>query len=522
MKEVLQKTAYELMSLGGDHRITIDENIGFNIYGCKPYPAYSIAYSSSTGSNISLPAYGYTKAYWSLVQTEIKKKPDEAKSILKREFGIIRQKMHDFYKIKSNIDIIFGPSGTDVEYIAMVLTDKVSKNGIHNIILGADEVGSGILDAAKGKYFSELTPSNKKVKKGQLIEGFDPDRITTAFVSIRNQNGSVVSDSDLEENFEKEIEYGLTQGKKPLLHIIHSSKTGLILPEWSAFLKLRNKYGDKIDIVVDACQARISILSVNRYLSLGVMVLLTGSKFLSGPPFSGALVLPRSITERIKDLKELPKGLSTLFGEAEFPKKWTVATHTNYTIENYGLLLRWQAALYEMNKIFRISNVRLKFVIDCFRENVMKMVDDTSFLSVLKNSRVENKPEYIYDRSPFEKNTILTLCIKDTGKNGPKDIGDAKIIHKALYSDLSELNLENQDNIDAVSIQLGQPVKISSEDATQNITLRIALSATQISGLALLDDDLIHTKLEADMKFIQSKMKLILNNFEYVKSKINL
>lgn len=511
--EPLSKTAYELMSMGGDHRITIDDSIGYNIYGCKPYPYYSVAYSSSTSSSISLPAYEYIQAYWYKLKEEITKNPEEVYAILKREFEIMRLKMYDCYMLEPTVDIIFGPSGTDVEYLSLVVSDKSSAaNGVHNIILAVEEVGSGIENAALGRYFSELTPTGEKVPVGKVIEGFNPDRISTGYIAIRDKNGDVLNNKELFDQFVVQIEQALSHQKRPLLHIVHSSKTGLVLPQWDTLINLKNEYGGKIDIVVDACQGRVSIYSINRYLSIGAMVLLTGSKFLSGPPFSGVLFLPKFVSDRIQDLNDFPQGLSTIFSEAEFPLRWSAKSSHPFQLMNFGLLLRWKAAVYEMNKIFKIPDSRLKFVIDCFRKSVLDMISKTPFLVELKNNK-NDVPEFVYDRSPFEMNTIFTLRITPLN-----NLQEAKIMHKALYSNLSHiLQLPNNSHIGKTSIQLGQPVSISNINEKMNATLRIAISARQISELALLDNDLIQTKFESDLNFIAEKMNMVLENFETIK-----
>src|SRR5690606_7791087 len=88
--------------------------------------------------------------------------------------------------------------------------------------------------------------------------------------------------------------------------------------------KLITKYGEAIDVVVDACQGRISIRMVNEYLKLGAAVLFTGSKFYSGPPFSGALLLPSPLADRIKREPKARPGLADFFTRAELPAAWTV------------------------------------------------------------------------------------------------------------------------------------------------------------------------------------------------------
>lgn len=514
IENLLSKSAYQLMSTGGDHRITIDENIGFNIYGCKPYPTYSVAYSSCTGSNISLPAYSYVMAYWNRLQTEISRDLSQCNNILKREFKKISDNLRNFYQLDSNTEYVFGPSGTDLEYIALFLTDKIAKKGVCNIILGLHEVGSGIDNAAKGRYFSNMTPSNVKVQHGELLNGFQSERISTVFVPIRNENGEVFTDNQLSEIIEKEIEAALEKDTRPLIHVIHSSKTGLVLPNWDTVLKIKNKYKENIDIIVDACQGRISIHSIKRYMSIEVMLLLTGSKFLSGPPFSGILVLPNSISKRVQNLTELPAGLSSIFGEAEFPPCWHSLSTPHFNLCNIGLLLRWEAARYEMNKFFRVPDSKIEYILDCFEKNVIEMVNSSDFLSLLNNNN-KNKQNR---QGVLERNSIFTILITPLNT-----VEEVKILHRALYSDISHiLSLNSIDEIDKISIQLGQPVSISQTNPKMNTTLRIALSAQQISELAQLDESIVQTRFEMDMKFIKQKIQLILNNFDKIKFNLNL
>jgi hypothetical protein len=508
MQNKIYKSAWELMSMGGDDRITIDEEIGYNMYGCKPYPAYSIPYSSCTGNNISLPAYAYIQSYLNKIRFDIENENLELKQVLKNEFGVIRNKMRNFYELEPSTDIIFGPSGTDMEYMAIVIAEKPSKEGVHNIVLGANEVGSGIKYAAKAQFFSAITPTKKEQKIGDYLEGFGHH--SSAFIPIRSGLGKVYSDRQIIANFEKEIQFALSNNKKPLVHILHSTKTGLILPNWDSLLKLKNKYGESVEIIVDACQGRVSIYSINRYLSIGAMVLLTGSKFLSGPSFSGALLLPKFISERIKSIDELPKGLAKFFGQAGLPIEWTTSDNPLYKFENIGLLLRWQAAIYEMNKIFRIPDHRLKYVIDCFNQSVNDMVADADYITLFDHEPNQEVPDYVYSRSPFEIKTIRTILIKRKDDRHFSQ-EEAKIIHKALYTDIS--NIIDYGDLTKTPIQLGQPVKISDVKEEYNATLRIALSSNLISELALLDDDLIKMKFFSDMDMINKKLSIIIDHF---------
>jgi len=65
--------------------------------------------------------------------------------------------------------------------------------------------------------------------------------------------------------------------------VTHGSKTGLVAP-------LEVPLG--AEVVVDACQARITPRAGQAYLRRGWPVLVTGSKFFQGPAFSGAVLVP--------------------------------------------------------------------------------------------------------------------------------------------------------------------------------------------------------------------------------------
>src|SRR6185295_16258916 len=81
-------------------------------------------------------------------------------------------------------------------------------------------------------------------------------------------------------------------GRHALVHVVHGSKTGLILPSLADIDRLSESHGESIGFVVDACQARITSPAIADYLERGAIVFVTGSKFMGGPPFSGFALVP--------------------------------------------------------------------------------------------------------------------------------------------------------------------------------------------------------------------------------------
>src|SRR3546814_14797890 len=96
-----------------------------------------------------------------------------------------------------------------------------------------------------------------------------------------------------------------------------STRTDTLFPYTPLFRSLAVRYGEAAAIIVDACQLRIAPQAVRRYLALGCVVLLTGSKFAGGPPFSGFALVPDRLRTRARSL---PEGFRRLANRAEWPR----------------------------------------------------------------------------------------------------------------------------------------------------------------------------------------------------------
>ena len=105
---------------------------------------------------------------------------------------------------------------------------------------------------------------------------------------------------------EAAIGKALAEGCYPLVHVVHGSKTGLVLPHLDDIDRLQLRFGGDVAFVVDACQARITTQAIHDYLARGIIVFLTGSKFMGGPPFSGFALLPAGIAAAAAPSTRLP------------------------------------------------------------------------------------------------------------------------------------------------------------------------------------------------------------------------
>lgn len=511
----IDTTAFELMVTGGDSRITVQGENKLNGYGCSAYPSYSISYSSCTGSTISAAAYAFAESYLHRMN-KLAEAKEGRDGLFKTEFERIRRKIREFYEIPTTVDIVLGSSGTDLELVVLAIALTTGKS-VHNIVLGANEVGSGINNAARGRYFSDLTPRGGNVAAGSTIPGFDQTKISYHDIPIRLDDGSVRDEQEIMDEYESQIEQAIAKDQNVLLHMIHRTKTGLIIPSFNQLEKLIQRYGEAIDVVVDACQGRISIRMVNEYLQLGASVLLTGSKFYSGPPFSGALLLPTKLANQIKHRETLMSGLADFFTRTEFPEDWTVFDGLASEEINMGLLLRWNVAIYEMNRVFLVPNKRIELVVNSFNSAAKKMIRESPFLQEAHLSTISREDLFPENtNSPFEINTIITFTIEPEDRF--LDLEDAKLINRAMYSDLSDI-LTTDSKVAAISMQLGQPVKVSQNESRDQWTasLRIALSSSYIGELGLLDDDMVQMRFESDFELIHEKLALVLEHLDLLR-----
>ncbi|TVR41925.1 MAG: hypothetical protein EA392_00905 [Cryomorphaceae bacterium] len=503
------------MSMGGDSRITLKDESGLNTYGHAPFPKFAVSYSSCTSNTISVSAYSYVESYLNVLLHQY---PEGlGTDVFVGEFEKIRNKIASYYELSPGVDMVFGSSGTDIELIQLALSLSYQQ-AVHNIVLAANEVGSGIEHAARGRYFSDRTPKGIQCKLGGNIAGFPDHLISYANIDIRRKDGSVRDSRALYEAYLSEIEKAIAQGKRVIVHAIHRSKTGLILPGFEEIEKFINGFGHQIDVVVDCCQGRVSIRRVNEYLRLGASVLLTGSKFYSGPPFSGLLLLPPGRYSEPLNV-ELYPGLKDFFSSPEYPLRWQSENMSEAPDDNnLGLLLRWKAAVYEMNKVFLVPNKRIEFVINAFNRAAREMIEGSKFLTeITASSQTKEDTDPGNTESPFELNSIITFAIQQADGSA-LHLEDAKTIHESLYSDLRD-QLGLNDKIASVIIQLGQPVKVlKNADNAWSATLRLALSSNLIGELGLLDDDIVEMRFKSDMQMVHDKIELVLNHLDALRN----
>jgi hypothetical protein len=463
--------AAALMTGGGDARILLDPATGLNRYFCAPRPSSVLAYASSTANDISPEAFAHVEATLQRVAPSGRLRGADYCVALEGLRGRIRRA----YGLRDDVALVFAPSGTDLEYVALACVHGRAPGGVHNILLGADEVGSGCIHSAHGLYFAESTALGIRTEVGGPVPGLGDTEVAMIDVPVRDERGRARPSAEIARAMDEAIARAKGAGRHALVHVVHGSKTGLILPSLADIDRLRATHGDAVSLVVDACQARITSPAIADYLERDAIVFVTGSKFMGGPPFSGFALVPAAFAERAETL---PHGLATIFRRAEWPESWP-GTEKLPDSANLGLLLRLEAALFELERFQRLSLDQVSRVVLAFHAAVRAEIVEKMGVRRVAPYPPGDKEEA--DSHPIEMRTLSTLDLTPLGDDS---FEDARRWHREMV---------------AHGVRLGQPVKCVPLAGGWGATLRIGLSMPLVVDRAHLADRELAGAFAADM-----------------------
>lgn len=395
----------ELLISGGDERLALN-SFGFNKYGCSPLPIDDIfSFSSSTASSLSSEDFAVAEKFCNELENQLSENlPEIVYQNETEKLCFAWQKACDFPE-KSRV-LLF-PSGTDLHH---VVAKNVGQNALI-IMVETNETGSGVAQA--------LEFENHVVS-----------------VSLRLENGELRPICDVDNDFENLTKQAIEKNQPVLIVMVDQSKTGLIAPSVKCVLNLKKQFSN-LNVLVDACQFRLSSQTLKAYLQHDFMIALTGSKFLAAPSFSGMLVLPEKFANSFNDLNDTP---------------------------NFGLLIRNQIALVNFQKFRVLPN-----------ERIFKFIDD--FSKKIRGFLVENPNFELLEIPKLQRNSLLN-----------SDSWDAlpTIFPFVLYQNNQPLSCSETAEIyqrftkNAVRFEIGQPVLCGSRNQIDVSALRLCLSSRLI------------------------------------------
>ncbi|WP_157662658.1 hypothetical protein [Sulfuriferula sp. AH1] len=469
-----------LLAAGGDARIALDAEDGRNKYGCRVYPdAALIAFGSSTASVISEQGFAAADRLRDELARNAAIEPPAVSYA--RKLDAMRMELAALCGIADlpGLEIVFAASGTDSHLIAAQL--MCQQGPLCAIMVEEGETGRGVPAALAGRHFSTRTALSRNVAEGDAIAN---DEIAVVTIAMRLADGTPRAVEAMDAEVAARVHEAVAAGQRVLLTLVDVSKTGMIMPGTVCVSALHRQYPGQVEVLVDACQFRIAPSTLRAYLQQGFMVAVTGSKFITGPTFSGALLVPSPVTECMQR-HAVPSSLRAYSAPADWSSGWNTAK-LDAEGANYGLLLRWEAALTELRLFRAIPERDVGSFLQAFAAAVLQKLDSDPAFEALPVPELNRAP--ISDGTSWDSlPTIfpfLLYRVRATGTRQPLDCDEMMCIYQLLQCDLSvdaRLFAVTAGNpLLASRVQLGQPVDYGVRDGVPVSALRLNVSARLI------------------------------------------
>jgi hypothetical protein len=501
----------DLLASGGDARLLLDPISRLNDYGCRPFPRpEAFTFASSTATSISERGYAAADRRRSGLLRSVKAHGIEAAF----EFHTqeLRGRILTLLELeRSGTEIVFSPSGTDSELDALSIARILLGTPMTSVIVASDETGSGIAQASQGNHFGMLTAHGNSVARGDPITGLGED-ITSVGVPLHNKTGRMPLCA-IDAAVVAEVASSIDQGRRVLLHVMDHSKLGARCPSFECLDEIERRWAGDVQILLDAAQMRLSRRRLAWHLSHGHMVLVTGSKFFTGPPFCGALLVPPNLSSRIASMSDgLPPGLTDYTSRCDWPASWHAVRASVTERANVGQLLRWFAAVQEMEDYFRVPGTWRQYALAQFAQVVPRII--------LNNDAIELLPDYERqipsgcDDEELEVRTIFPFGLRPHGRElTPIECG---VVYRALNGDvIGQLPLAvaaQHREIASRPCHIGQPVALGGK-----AMLRISAGARVVSETWSPNESVCCAKLSDEfeqVRIIVAKVNLLLSHLD--------
>ncbi|MBF0212259.1 MAG: hypothetical protein HQM00_01705 [Magnetococcales bacterium] len=504
-----------ILVLGGDSRLRIDPASGLNRYGVPPRPRpEAVHFSSSTASAISEHGFMFCE----LLRRDLLRSGAIARrGLLEARREVVSAFGGEILRLlrleEREADVALLPSGTDTELLAVLVARHAAGNEpLVNLLVSPEESGSGVKLAGSGCFFDECSAMGTPVEKGRALWPEGP--IPLREIPIRDREGYPRPGAEIDAEFLRVGEAILREGRRILAHVLITSKTGLTAPGMGAVASLMALAPDRVDIVVDACQTRTSFEALGNLVRKGWMVQITGSKFLTGPPFSGALIVPASMRDRAgavgRSLAERPE-----IGHAsDWSRAWAVRMPFRAApTAGFGPVFRWLPALMEAELLSCLPESFRRATFERFREALLReVVKHPGILPI--EMGLEGWAEEADD---FSRLSILSFQVLGSRRDGRRVLlaeSACRRLFESLNRDVSAL-LPGLTWIDQglarLEAHLGQPVTLGGEGAPIT-ALRLVLGARFFNTIGYLGERAYEAILQseiADAKRALAKVELL-------------
>jgi hypothetical protein len=506
-----------LLTQGGDERLRVDPDSGLNRYGCSPRPRpWAITFASTTATSVSEEAFAHADALrlrlldaagQGRFEPEYAAAMEQVRAELPRQCGSI-----------PGTEAILAPSGTDCEFYALHLALAADSRPLTNIVVAPRETASNVLPPAAGRHYNTVTAMGSRVTAGEPVDAATAGRVELAILEVRDAAGHPLPAEAVDRAALALIKREVGRGRRVLLHLLDTSKTGLIAPGVGFAFEIARRFAGHLDVVVDASQLRLSQENVARYLAHGFMIIVTGSKFFTGPPFAGALLVPPDIGGRVLlGQARLPAGYNAYTERHCWPASWENWCRPMGGEANVGLLLRWWAALWEMAAFHAVPKAEARRILETFLAAIGAAVRASPRLALLPCPPPERGTPGEWDGLA----TILTFSATPARARTPLGMDDLRRLHVWLNRDVSALlpatARESDRRLAALACHIGQPVQVGDTLCG----LRLAAGARLVSGArrAMARGRNVEAFLDleiAEAKLVLGKLHMLLRHWRHL------
>jgi selenocysteine lyase/cysteine desulfurase len=284
-------------------------------------------------------------------------------------------------------------------------------------------------------------------------------------VKCRTSDGTPRPAALVDAEVEEAVIRAAQAGRRVLLTLVDVSKTGLLAPTPVCVDSLRRRFPDLIEVLVDACQFRLAPSTLRAYLEHDFLVAITGSKFVTGPTFCGALLVPKGPAQRLKN-QPLPHALKSYSARADWPRNWTARVALK-NVTNYGLLLRWEAALTELRAFRELPEAAIADFLKSFAVAVERHLSRTPVFEALPVPALNRGPVTSTESWDHVPTIFSFLLARRAESEKPIWLNrdETKRIHRRLLSS---------------RCQIGQPVACGTRAGIPVSALRLCASTRLI------------------------------------------
>jgi len=468
---------------GGDGRLVLDPADGLNLYGCRPSPRPDeISLSSSTASTVS--GRGYAAAEAAFAQLEAARTGGHVAPVFTRMADEVRSAIRSRFDLP-DAEVVLSPSGTDSALQALLLARGTLGKPVTSIIVAADESGNGVPAAASGRHFAGRA-SGGAVPEGGPIPGLACARVA---IAARDAHGRARPLAEIDAAVRHAVEDAIRAGNGVVLHVMDHSKLGGCGPSLACVHEICALDRGAIQVVVDACQARLGRSALRQYLDQGFLVLITGSKFFTGPPLSGALLVPEALWGRVAQMADVPLGLADYTARDDWPHGFSRIRAQLPARQNVGQILRWSAALAEIRAYWAVPELFRKLALAEFAAAAARHFGRFPEFDLLPAAASLFADR---ERDEFAARTIFPFKIMRDGR--AVSYAEARLLHRALNADLVSYGLGGlHDGSAAAPCHIGQPVAVADGAGGTTGVLRISADARLVTESWAGTGDLVST-----------------------------